>query len=117
MSYLTLALFPMCYILSLSLSYLLLLPWCLPPLSTFLLGVYTLSICRCLCVFLALGTAHHNTASVPLVLLMSAASIVCRPTSSTTTTGPIFLHVEHLAIGVHTHRCTRVVLLYKEHRL
>ena len=61
MFYFTLALFPMCYILSLSLSYMLLLPWRLPPLSTFLLGVYTLSICPRSCAFLDLGTPHHDT--------------------------------------------------------
>ena len=61
MSYFTLALFPMCYILSLSLSYMLLLPWRLPPLSTFLLGVYTLSFFPRSCAFLALGTPHHDT--------------------------------------------------------
>ena len=33
------------------------------------------------------------------------------------TMGPISLRVQHLAIGVHTCRRTRVILLYKKHRL
>ena len=51
--------------LSLSLSYMLLLLWRLPPLSTFFLGVYTLSFFPCSCAFLALGTPHHDN-GIPL---------------------------------------------------
>ena len=52
-----------------------------------------------------------------MVLLISAAIIVCRSTASTTTTGPIYLCVQHLVVGVRARRRTRVVLPYKEHRL
>ena len=70
MSYFPSALFPMCYILSLS--YMLLLPWCLPPLSTFLLGVYTLSVCPRSCAILTLGTPHHDNGFVLLQVLVCA---------------------------------------------
>ena len=46
---------------SLSLSCMLLLLWRLPPLSTFLLGAYTLSFFPSSCAFLTLGTPHHDS--------------------------------------------------------
>ena len=49
---------------------------------------------------------------MPLVLLLSATSIACRPTSSTTTMGHIFLRVQNLVVGLHTRRRTRMVLLH-----
>ena len=85
MFYFTLALFPMCYILSLSLSYMLLLPWRLPPLSTVLLGVYTLSFFPRSCAFLALGTPHHDSGTPIRVLCHFYAALRLR-------------HFRHLAI-------------------
>ena len=63
------------------------------------------------------GSTIVGTSSVSMILLISVATIACRSTASTTTVGPICVRVEHLDVGVHARRHTRVVLLYKKHHL
>ena len=56
-----------------------------------------------------------GTIFVPLILLLSTAYIARQSISTVMSREPLFLHVQHLVVGVRTRPCTRVVLIYKEH--